>query len=111
MKRGPCAKFAFDPDVVGAYMDDQSKYVMAGSPPRRRRTINGTAIHPHDARVLRRWRSGQAEGATQRSVVSMLHHYGLTLDGLHHWATCRNLQPILRGQLNLAFTPNQESPS
>lgn len=97
MTRGPASKFAFDPAVVAAFFDGHSVYKLQGDPPRKRNTINNKAIHPHDARIIRRWRAGGISGATKGAVLSLLFHYELSLEGLNQWAARRSIQPVLRG--------------
>lgn len=89
MKRrgGPTSRFAYDPTVVVRYLDDNSEYILSGEPTRRRRCINGIPVDPDtDARVIRRWRSGQIEGVTRKAADRLLTKFGLSAHDLELWS-------------------------
>jgi hypothetical protein len=91
---GPAARRALSPPVVVAFIDANTKYVQLRS--RRRRLVNGREITPDHARMVRRWRSGEAEGVTFSTAERLLARYGLTLEDLSAWARGSGQRAVLR---------------
>jgi len=96
---GPAARRAFDPDHFEAYLAGKSSYVTDGTPRRRRLCINGTPVSESDARMIRRWRTGQIEGITIEAGAALLRRYGLTPRQYAAWCAKLSYPPMLRGIL------------
>lgn len=102
--KGPASRFAYDPAVLVAYLDSHSTHNLGGFPQRRRHAINGTWVDSHDARIIRRWRSGVTEGVTLKAASDLLDHYDLTLHTFESWAIAQDRRAVKRGQLTLPLT-------
>ena len=81
MSRGG-PKAPVKPSVLVAFLDSWSEYRVSGHPRRNRLYINGTPITDHDARMIRRWRSGTIAGVTLKTTRTLLDRYSLTYDML-----------------------------
>lgn len=81
--RGRAARFAYSAADLVALLDSHTTYELGGTPRRKRRLINGVALDQDtDARIIRRWRSGQIEGVTKAAAERMLGKVGLSTDPL-----------------------------